>query len=76
MITLRHLDNMAKVMLLTGLIVFYGYMMEAFFAWYSANEFEKFMIFNRTTGPYWYMYWTLIFCNGSCRSCCGSRRSG
>ncbi len=53
MITLRHLDNMAKVMLLTGLIVFYGYMMEAFFAWYSANEFEKFMIVNRTTGPYW-----------------------
>jgi molybdopterin-containing oxidoreductase family membrane subunit len=64
MITMRHLDNMAKVMLVTGLIVFYGYMMEAFFAWYSANEFEKYMIYNRTTGPYWYMYWALIFCNG------------
>jgi len=64
MITLRHLENMAKVMLVTGLIVFYGYMMEAFFAWYSANEFERYMIYNRTTGPYWYMYWTLIFCNG------------
>jgi molybdopterin-containing oxidoreductase family membrane subunit len=38
--------------------------MEAFFAWYSANEFERFMIINRTTGPYWFMYWTLIFCNG------------
>src|SRR5687768_18108383 len=57
MITIRHLENMAKVMLVTGLIVFYGYMMEAFFAWYSANEFEKYMIYNRTTGPYWYMYW-------------------
>ena len=43
---------------------FYGYAMEAFFGWYSANEFEKFMIHNRMTGPYWYMYWTLIFCNG------------
>jgi len=64
MITMRHLENMAKIMLVTGLIVFYGYMMEAFFAWYSANEFEKYMIYNRTTGPYWYMYWTLIFCNG------------
>jgi Ni/Fe-hydrogenase subunit HybB-like protein len=64
MITMRHLENMAKVMLVTGLIVFYGYMMEAFFAWYSANEFERYMIYNRTTGPYWYMYWTLIFCNG------------
>jgi len=64
MITLRHLDNMAKVTLVTGLIVFYGYMMEAFFGWYSANEFERYMIYNRTTGPYWYMYWTLILCNG------------
>jgi molybdopterin-containing oxidoreductase family membrane subunit len=64
MITMRHLENMAKIMLVTGLIVFYGYMMEAFFAWYSANEFEKYMIYNRTTGPYWYMYWTLIMCNG------------
>jgi molybdopterin-containing oxidoreductase family membrane subunit len=64
MITLRHLDNMAKVMLVTGLFVFYGYMMEAFFAWYSANQFERFMIQNRAFGPYWYMYWTLIFCNG------------
>ncbi len=64
MITMRHLENMAKIMLVTGLIVFYGYMMEAFFAWYSANEFEKYMIYNRTTGPYWYMYWTLILCNG------------
>ena len=43
-ITLRHLDNMAKVMLATGLIVAYGYMMEAFFGWYSANEYERFMI--------------------------------
>ena len=51
-------------MLVTGLIVFYGYMMEAFFAWYSANEFERYMIINRTTGPYWYMYWFLICCNG------------
>jgi len=64
MITLRHLDNMAKVTLVTGLIVFYGYLMEAFFGWYSANEFERYMIYNRTTGPYWYMYWTLILCNG------------
>ncbi len=63
-ITDRHIDNMAKVMLATGLIVLYGYMMEAFFGYYSANQFENYMIFNRMRGPYWYYYWALIFCNG------------
>jgi len=63
-ITMKHLDNMAKVMLVTGLIVFYGYCMEAFFGWYSANEFEQYMILNRMTGPYAALYWALIFCNG------------
>lgn len=63
-ITMRHLDNMAKVMLATGLIVFYGYIMEAFFGWYSANQYEKFMIWNRMQGPYAFYYWLLIACNG------------
>jgi Ni/Fe-hydrogenase subunit HybB-like protein len=62
-ITDRHLRNMAKVMLATGLIVAYGYMMEAFFGWYSANQYERFMIWNRMTGPYWQYYWILILCN-------------
>jgi Ni/Fe-hydrogenase subunit HybB-like protein len=63
-ITMRHIDNMAKVMLVTGLIVFYGYYIEAFFAWYSANQYERYMIWNRMTGPYWPIYWSLIMCNG------------
>ncbi|MDT4895043.1 MAG: hypothetical protein QOH25_120 [Acidobacteriota bacterium] len=63
-ITMRHIHNMAKVMLATGLIVVYGYMMEAFFGWYSANEYESYMIWNRMTGPYAYFYWALILCNG------------
>jgi len=54
---------MGKVTLVTGLIVGYGYISEAFFGWYSANKYEGFMIWNRMTGPYWYMYWTLILCN-------------
>jgi molybdopterin-containing oxidoreductase family membrane subunit len=63
-ITQRHLDNMAKVMLATGLIVGYGYMMETFMAWYSGNEYEKFAIqTNRFTGPYAPLYWLLITCN-------------
>src|SRR5438045_4716606 len=54
---------MAKVTLVPGLIVAYGYILEAFFGWFSANKYEGFMIWNRMFGPYWYMYWTLIFCN-------------
>jgi molybdopterin-containing oxidoreductase family membrane subunit len=62
-ITMRHLRNMAKIMLATGLIVGYGYMMETFTAWYSANTYEEFMIRNRMTGPYAAAYWSLILCN-------------
>ena len=50
--------------LMNGLIVVYGYSVEAFMAWYSATPMEGFMIANRVTGPYWWAYWTLIFCNG------------
>ena len=62
-ITMRHLKNMANVMLATGLIVAYGYIMEAFIAWYSGNPYEEYMILNRMTGPYAPFYWTLILCN-------------
>jgi Ni/Fe-hydrogenase subunit HybB-like protein len=62
-ITLRHLQNMAKILLTTGLIVAYGYGMEAFMAWYSANPYEEFMILNRLFGPYAPYYWTLLLCN-------------
>ena len=62
-ITMRHLKNMAKIMLATGLIVAYGYMMETFMAWYSGNTYEQFMILNRFKGPYAVTYWTLIACN-------------
>ncbi|MBI4485119.1 MAG: polysulfide reductase NrfD [Acidobacteria bacterium] len=62
-ITMRHLQNMAKVMLVTGLIVAYGYMTEAFIAWYSADQYEGFMLLNRLTGPYWLSYAALLFCN-------------
>jgi molybdopterin-containing oxidoreductase family membrane subunit len=62
-ITMRHLGNMAKVMLATGLIVAYGYMMETFMAFYSGNQFDRFLIINRMTGPYKWVYWSLIACN-------------
>jgi len=62
-ITMRHLDNMAKILLATGLIVAYGYMMETFMAWYSGSGYEIFMVSNRMTGPYAPQYWALILCN-------------
>jgi molybdopterin-containing oxidoreductase family membrane subunit len=62
-ITLRHLENCAKLMLVTGLIVAYGYGAEAFFGWLSGNEFDIYMNVNRAVGPYFLTYWTLIFCN-------------
>lgn len=62
-ITARHLQAMAKVMLATGILVAYGYAMETFMAWYSANTYEEFMMKNRMTGPYAPFYWSLILCN-------------
>ena len=62
-ITMRHLQNMAKVMLVTGLIVAYGYLTEAFIAWYSADKYEGFVPLNRMFGPYAPVYWSLILCN-------------
>jgi molybdopterin-containing oxidoreductase family membrane subunit len=62
-VTLRHLQNMAKILLATGLIVGYGYMIEIFMAWYSGNPYEKFAIGNRMTGPYWPVFWALMLCN-------------
>jgi Ni/Fe-hydrogenase subunit HybB-like protein len=62
-ITMRHMHNMAKVMLATGLIVGYGYIIEAFFGWYSGNRYERYMIWNRMHGPYALYYWALILCN-------------
>src|SRR5258705_11794109 len=62
-ITMRHMHNMAKVMLATGLIVGYGYVMEAFFGWSRGNKNEGYMIWNRMHGPYAYYYWALILCN-------------
>jgi molybdopterin-containing oxidoreductase family membrane subunit len=62
-ITTRHLDNMAKIMLATSLMVAYGYMCDAFYGWYSANTYEEYLVYNKALGPYKVLYWLLIFCN-------------
>src|SRR2546426_302993 len=62
-ITMRHLDNMAKVMLATGLIVAYGYFIEFFMALYSGNKFDVFLVQQRLHGPYAPFYYALLLCN-------------
>jgi molybdopterin-containing oxidoreductase family membrane subunit len=62
-ITERHLENSGKVMLATGLIVAYGYAMEAFMNWYSGNPNETYTLWNRLHGPYAPLYYALLFCN-------------
>jgi Ni/Fe-hydrogenase subunit HybB-like protein len=63
LITDKHLENSAKVMLATGLIVGYAYILESFTAWYSGNVYESAAIWHRMTGPYAGAYWFLITCN-------------
>ena len=63
LITMRHLENMNKIILVTGTMVGYAYAMEFFVAWYSGNPYEKFAFINRATGPYWWAYWTMVSCN-------------
>ena len=63
LITLNHLDNIAKILLLTGTLVGYSYAMEFFIAWYSGSQYEQFAFLNRAKGPYWWAYWIMISCN-------------
>ncbi len=62
-ITERHLQNSAKVMLATGLIVAYGYGIEAFMGWYSGDRYDAFTLWNRLHGPYAPWYLALLTCN-------------
>src|SRR3954451_19514953 len=63
MISDYHFDNLAKLTLLTGSILFYAYAMEYFVAWYSGNTFEQTTFFRRAFGPMWWAGWTMIICN-------------
>lgn len=66
-ITLRHLENMAKIVLVTGMMVGFAYSMEFFIAWYSGNKYEMWVFANNRANPnmapYWWAYWSMIFCN-------------
>ncbi|MCA9692861.1 MAG: hydrogenase, partial [Myxococcales bacterium] len=57
------LENMAKIIMLTGTMVGYAYGMEFFIAWYSGNPYESFAFKNRAFGDYWWAYWIMTSCN-------------
>jgi molybdopterin-containing oxidoreductase family membrane subunit len=63
LITLRHFNNMANVMLAAGLIVAYGYFIETFMAFYSGDRFAEYAVANRVFGPYGWIFWALMFFN-------------
>jgi Ni/Fe-hydrogenase subunit HybB-like protein len=62
-IGVKHLENMAKVILVTGSMVGYAYGMEFFIAWYSGNPYEVFAFVNRAFGDYAWAYWIMVSCN-------------
>jgi len=62
-ITIRHLDSMAKVTLLTGCLVSYAYATEFFSAWYTGNVYERYHFINRATGPYAFGFYLMVLCN-------------
>jgi Ni/Fe-hydrogenase subunit HybB-like protein len=63
LITLRHLENMCKIILATGTLVGLAYATEFFIAWYSKNPYESYTFMNRAFGPYWWAYWIMVSCN-------------
>jgi molybdopterin-containing oxidoreductase family membrane subunit len=62
-ITMFHIESMNKIIILTGSIVGVAYITEFFIAWYSGVEYEQYAFINRSTGPYWWAYWSMMTCN-------------
>jgi molybdopterin-containing oxidoreductase family membrane subunit len=62
-ITLNHMEAMAKILMLTGMLVGFAYSTEFFMAWYSGSEWEGFVFGNRAFGPYWWAYAIMFTCN-------------
>lgn len=62
-VTIKHIENINKIILLTATMVGYAYGVEFFMAWYSGNEYESFTFVNRLFGPYCWAYWTMVTCN-------------
>ncbi len=62
-VTLDHMEVMNKIIMTTGMLVGYAYASEFFIAWYSGNQYERFVFINRAFGPYGWSYWIMVSCN-------------
>ncbi|OGL49570.1 MAG: hydrogenase [Candidatus Schekmanbacteria bacterium RBG_13_48_7] len=62
-ITIDHFESIAKILLLTSLIVTYSYIVEIGMAFYTGNIFEVAITRYRAVGNYKFFYWLMILCN-------------
>jgi molybdopterin-containing oxidoreductase family membrane subunit len=62
-ITIQHIELMNIIIIVTGSIVGIAYLTELFMAWYSGVESEQYAFLNRSTGPYWWAYSSMMTCN-------------
>jgi Ni/Fe-hydrogenase subunit HybB-like protein len=62
-LTIKHIEYMNIIIIVTGSIVGVAYLTELFMAWYSGVEFEQYAFLNRATGPMWWSYWAMMTCN-------------
>ena len=62
-ITIHHIEMMNIIIMVTGSVVGVAYITELFMAWYSGVEYEQYAFLNRSTGPYWWAYWSMMTCN-------------
>ncbi|HKU61718.1 MAG TPA: NrfD/PsrC family molybdoenzyme membrane anchor subunit [Gemmatimonadales bacterium] len=64
LITVRHLDNMAKLLLTMGWLMAYAYIVEAFIAWYSGDLYQRYaLLVARPLGPYAWLFWLMLAAN-------------
>lgn len=63
LITIGHLEKMNMIILVTGTMVGFAYIVEFFIAWYGQVEYEAYAFYNRAFGPYAWAYWIMMFCN-------------
>ncbi len=62
-VTIKHVEYMNIIIILTGSMVGIAYLTELFMSWYSGVEYEGYAFMNRATGPYWWAYWSMMTCN-------------
>jgi len=62
-ITMEVLENVAKTIIFTGLIVGFAYMTEYFIAWYTHNAVELESFRWRAVGHYRVKFWIMVICN-------------